>query len=101
MSDQGVDLAPPFEDEDSYRNGENPLRSKVIDSTEPPSLDQDVYFFESDHLALKGNQDYQMLLRTVAILEAQRIKAIQDLDKLIGTINAWNRPCFHVISNDE
>lgn len=43
------------------------------------SFDDDVgeYYFESDHLALKGNGDYRMLLKCVAILEAQRSRAIQ------------------------
>lgn len=35
------------------------------------------FYFESDHLALKGNVDYLNLLKTIAILEAQRTKAIQ------------------------
>jgi hypothetical protein len=35
------------------------------------------FYFESDHLALKGNADYLNLLKTIAILEAQRTKAIQ------------------------
>ena len=35
------------------------------------------YYFESDHLALKGNEDYRTLLKTVAVLEAQRMKAIK------------------------
>lgn len=46
------------------------------------SNDQDTYFFESDHLALKGNKDYQALLRTIAILEGQRIRAINEIDIL-------------------
>ncbi|XP_067143822.1 ZZ-type zinc finger-containing protein 3 isoform X2 [Centruroides vittatus] len=41
------------------------------------------YYFESDHLALKGNPDYHNMLKTVAILEAQRMQVIQDLDKLL------------------
>jgi len=41
------------------------------------------YYFESDHLALKGNEDYRTLLKTVALLEAQRMKAIKDVDLLI------------------
>ncbi|MGH0119558.1 UNVERIFIED_CONTAM: hypothetical protein FKN15_032383 [Acipenser sinensis] len=44
--------------------------------------DPDVYFFESDHLALKHNKDYQRLLQTIAVLEAQRTQAIQDLENL-------------------
>lgn len=40
------------------------------------------FFFESDHLALKVNSDYQNALQAMAILQAQRIKAIKDLDQL-------------------
>jgi hypothetical protein len=35
------------------------------------------FYFESDHLALKGNADYLNILKTIAILEAQRTRAIQ------------------------
>ncbi|XP_051868397.1 ZZ-type zinc finger-containing protein 3 isoform X2 [Pristis pectinata] len=42
----------------------------------------DVYYFESDHVALKHNKDYQRLLQTIAVLEAQRAQAIQDLECL-------------------
>lgn len=42
----------------------------------------DIYFFESDHVALKGNSDYQSMLRCITLLEAQRIQAVADLDQL-------------------
>ncbi|KAK1879315.1 ZZ-type zinc finger-containing protein 3 [Dissostichus eleginoides] len=42
----------------------------------------DVYYFESDHLALKHNKDYQRLLQTIGVLEAQRTQAILDLETL-------------------
>lgn len=42
----------------------------------------DVYYFESDHLALKHNKDYQRLLQTIGVLEAQRTQAILDLEML-------------------
>ena len=42
----------------------------------------DTYFFESDHVALKGNSDYHAMLRNIALLEAQRIQALSDLDQL-------------------
>lgn len=47
--------------------------------------DEDIgeYYFESDHLALKGNNDYRAILKCVTLLEAQRMKAILDLDQLI------------------
>jgi hypothetical protein len=35
------------------------------------------FYFESDHVALKGNGDYLNLLKTIGILEAQSMKAIQ------------------------
>lgn len=40
------------------------------------------YCFESDHVALKGNPDYHALMRTICVLEAQRAKALEDLDLL-------------------
>lgn len=47
-----------------------------------PEEDSSNFYFESDHLALKGNKDYTSLLKTIVILEAQRSQAIADLDKL-------------------
>uniref|UniRef100_A0A4W5JXV0 Zinc finger, ZZ-type containing 3 n=1 Tax=Hucho hucho TaxID=62062 RepID=A0A4W5JXV0_9TELE len=44
--------------------------------------DPDVYYFESDHLTLKHNKDYQRLLQTVGVLEAQRTQSILDLERL-------------------
>ncbi|XP_011697921.1 PREDICTED: ZZ-type zinc finger-containing protein 3 [Wasmannia auropunctata] len=46
--------------------------------------EQNEFYFESDHLALKGNQDYSAFLKTIVILEAQRAQAIKDLDKLMS-----------------
>lgn len=44
--------------------------------------DPDIFYFESDHVALKGNNDYHNLLKTIAVLQAQRIQALNDLDTL-------------------
>ena len=52
------------------------------DNTEHSDEENETYFFESDHLALKGNHDYQMILRMIALLESQRIQAVKDLEKL-------------------
>ena len=41
-----------------------------------------LFYFESDHIALRENADYKSLTRAVVQLEAQRIKAISDLDTL-------------------
>ena len=66
------------------------------DSCEVRSFQQPFYF-ESDHVALKTNQDYQTLLKTVTLLEAQRTKAIQDLDKLlVGQEKALEDPIAFV-----
>jgi len=39
--------------------------------------ERETYYFESDHVALKGNPDYHAMLRTIALLEAQRIQVRQ------------------------
>ncbi|XP_078075070.1 ZZ-type zinc finger-containing protein 3 [Mustelus asterias] len=51
-------------------------------SREEEEEEPDVYYFESDHVALKHNKDYQRLLQTIAVLEAQRAQAIHDLECL-------------------
>nr|CAD7576953.1 unnamed protein product [Timema californicum] len=56
--------------------------SKNENSEDEDSSDE--FYFESDHLALKGNKDYLNLLKTVAILEAQRAKAVQAVDELLA-----------------
>lgn len=48
-----------------------------------PDEEPDQFYFESDHLALKGNKDYTALLKAIVTLEAQRTQAIEDLDKLM------------------
>lgn len=40
------------------------------------------YYFETDHVALKENPDYRNLLLTIAVLEAQRQQAAQDIEVL-------------------
>ena len=50
-----------------------PLRGDNCDGMED---ENETYFFESDHVALKGNADYQKVLRSIAVLEAQRIQVI-------------------------
>ncbi|KAJ8931206.1 hypothetical protein NQ314_015903 [Rhamnusium bicolor] len=39
--------------------------------------ENDLFYFETDHLALKGNKDYCEVLKTLVILSAQREKAIK------------------------
>ncbi|NXP07348.1 ZZZ3 protein, partial [Thinocorus orbignyianus] len=56
--------------------------SANIHTAEDDEEEPDVYYFESDHVALKHNKDYQRLLQTIAVLEAQRTQAVQDLESL-------------------
>ncbi|KAJ6640782.1 ZZ-type zinc finger-containing protein 3 [Pseudolycoriella hygida] len=44
--------------------------------------DTEEFFFESDHLAFRGNSDYTSVLRTFAILQTQKIQAANDIEKL-------------------
>ncbi|XP_046845354.1 ZZ-type zinc finger-containing protein 3-like isoform X2 [Xenia sp. Carnegie-2017] len=55
-----------------------------VDDGEPDETDvYKRFYFESDHLALKENADYRLLLQTLVALEAQRKQAIKDYEKLI------------------
>ena len=45
-------------------------------------LESGPFYFESDALALRNNTDYSCLLKTLILLESQRIQASKDLDTL-------------------
>lgn len=45
----------------------------------PFSQEPDAFFFESDHLALRGNKDYQNLLRAFVLLNAQKDELLKVL----------------------
>ncbi|XP_016994066.2 ZZ-type zinc finger-containing protein 3 [Drosophila takahashii] len=47
--------------------------------------EEDVFHFETEHLALRGNECYANLLRTMAVLQAQRIRVHQQIDELEAT----------------
>ncbi|XP_019879434.2 ZZ-type zinc finger-containing protein 3 [Aethina tumida] len=40
--------------------------------------EDDLFYFESDHLAIRGNKDYSEVLKTVVLLTVQREQAIKD-----------------------
>lgn len=40
------------------------------------------FAFETDHLALRGNKDYSDLLKYIVQLEAQKVKALKDIEDL-------------------
>ncbi|XP_069837624.1 ZZ-type zinc finger-containing protein 3 [Dendropsophus ebraccatus] len=56
--------------------------SASIQPAEEEDEEPDVYYFESDHVALKHNKDYQRLLQTISVLEAQRSQAVLDMERL-------------------
>lgn len=41
-----------------------------------------LFYFESDHLPLRGNADYSALLRTLVVLESQRSYVAKEIDEL-------------------
>ena len=41
------------------------------------------YCFETDQLTLKGNNDYHNLLKTLVVLQGQRMIAVQNMEKLM------------------
>ena len=48
-----------------------------------PTTQHNVYSFESDSLAFRGNKDYQRLLGTIVTLESQRVQALHDIETLL------------------
>ncbi|XP_031618641.1 ZZ-type zinc finger-containing protein 3 [Contarinia nasturtii] len=64
------------ENEDQYYDGDDD------DDVDENNSDNEDFYFESDHLALRGNSDYRSVLRTIVILEAQRIEASKHIDKI-------------------
>ncbi|XP_057290097.1 ZZ-type zinc finger-containing protein 3-like [Hydractinia symbiolongicarpus] len=60
--------------------GDNDSEDELLDTGVNNTLNQ--FYFESDHLAIKNNKDYHKLLQTLAVLEAQKVQAVKDLEKL-------------------
>lgn len=53
----------------------------IIDHTDEDL--EEPFYFESDHLALRDNLDYTAVLKTFAILQAQKIQALQDIESIV------------------
>lgn len=72
-------------------------RTAAVTNADEAKAHEKPFYFESDHVALKNNADYQNLIKTVCMLEAQRMKAIEDLDKLLkGQEEALKNPIAFV-----
>lgn len=71
-------------DDSNFASTSSWTRVSVAETAENNEENDDIesYYFESDHLAFRGNSDYNTMLKTIALLEAQRIQAISDIEKL-------------------
>lgn len=67
---------------------------------EPEGEDSNLFYFESDHLAVKGNKDYSELLKTLFILQAQQQRALKVCNYFVTTANAPFCVYFITISKD-
>ncbi|XP_053326041.1 ZZ-type zinc finger-containing protein 3 [Spea bombifrons] len=79
---QGEPTRRPCEPEPAAEPKPPTKASVAVRPADDDEEEPDVYYFESDHLALKHNKDYQRLLQTISVLEAQRTQALQDLERL-------------------
>lgn len=71
----GIKVEPP----DYQSLQEDSFREQEVEDYD----DIGEHFFESDHLALRGNTDYRNVLKTLAVLEAQRVQVIRDIETLM------------------
>lgn len=79
-----VDSSPPLDNGESSSTSEAAMAVNSEQNHEEASENiPDTFCFETDHVALKTNRDYQNLLKTIVMLESQRTRAIMDLDQLI------------------
>ncbi|KAL5290894.1 hypothetical protein ACFFRR_010345 [Megaselia abdita] len=60
-----------------------------------PDAENSLFYFESDHLPLRGNPDYSALLKTLVMLEAQRAQLTKQIDEL------GNQKNYYLKNTDE
>lgn len=66
--------------ENSFKNDDH---SSDEDDFDDEGSENEDFYFESEHLALRGNPDYHSVLRSLVILEAQRIEAAKHIDQIV------------------
>lgn len=54
---------------------------------DPIINEKNCFYFESDHLALKGNKDYSEVLKALFLLESQRSRLLEDYEKVVKLKN--------------
>lgn len=72
--DQCVSMDQSEDGTQLTNQSETSLFSSKGDDSDTGDEENETYYFESDHVALKGNPDYHAMLQVIAILEAQRIQ---------------------------
>lgn len=74
-------------------NYEKELKNDVFTNTDKVSATRNEFYFETDHDALRGNPDYLAVLKTLAVLQAQKVQAVKDLESLqVARNNAVKDP---------
>ena len=63
-------------------NYEKDLKTDLVRNTDKFGGQRNEFYFETDHEALRGNPDYLAVLKTMAILQSQKIQAVKDLEML-------------------
>ena len=79
-------------------NYEEDLKNDLRSNTDQIGGTKNEFYFETDHEALRGNPDYLCVLKTMAILEAQKVQAVKDLEKLNDARNAAVKDPLSLIS---
>lgn len=85
QSEDGIHLMETSNQSDDSLQSSIQSGTPLFGSKEESDTDEEeaeTYYFESDHAALQSNNDYRMMLKVIATLEAQRIQAVKDLDQL-------------------
>lgn len=72
-------VEPPYSAAAASSAGSDYADDGDLDNSDP---ENEEFFFESDHLALRGNADYTAVLRTLAILQTQRMQVTRNIDQL-------------------
>ena len=79
-------------------NYEKDLKNDLLTNTDKIGATRNEFHFETDHDALRGNPDYLSVLKTLAILEAQKIQAVKDLEILQNARNSAVKDPLSLIS---
>ena len=77
------DLESSSSSQFSNTESSNPPSESKVELLKKLHSSEEPFYFESDSLALRNNPDYSCLLKTMVLLEAQRVAACNDIETLI------------------